>query len=486
MKYRPVNVLPADWNRVKDFCRQAVLTYGPVNAKVAGEMLSTVTLFVLWATREEYAPLDYEGIFHPALMGRYLRSRVSNKNSSAYKSLHSRLFRIASAVADVDHNRKKRGRFAVPVHEYTAGELADLESWAATQKTDIRRRRAYTVLALMGGAGLWTKEALGVTGADILGDSNGYSIRIAGRNPRVVPVLSDFSGYLERVIGHYRDDEFVLFHGGTPESRAVSLRALYRGAHPSPNPQWFRDTWMLRQLRALPASIVMQAAGMPDVTTLRRYLPNASMPYEEWETALRNPAAYADSPGSPHGGTAYGSNSWMAAYAELRDDAETFNTKLGHEDKPGRQPVPRDRTAGGKYERRTVGGLSALPAGELRAQALETDSTAFPAGTPAAPFKPTKAPEQNNARETANGRGDKDETLPRPGEPLEADWKPRRPRNEPPSTFEPPKSLYLPALPEVRAERVTKNEPTSATSEFSALREALLADARRTRRGGKR
>lgn len=126
MKYRPVNVLPADWNRVQDFCRQAVLAYGASNAKIAAEMLSTVTLFVLWATREEYAPLEYEGIFHPALMGRYLRSRVSNKNSSAYKSLHSRLFRIASAVADVDHNRKKRGRFAVPVHEYTVGELADL------------------------------------------------------------------------------------------------------------------------------------------------------------------------------------------------------------------------------------------------------------------------------------------------------------------------------------------------------------------------
>lgn len=56
MKYRPVNVLPADWNRVQDFCRQAVLTYGPANAKIAAEMLSTVTLFVLWATIEEHAP----------------------------------------------------------------------------------------------------------------------------------------------------------------------------------------------------------------------------------------------------------------------------------------------------------------------------------------------------------------------------------------------------------------------------------------------
>lgn len=327
----------------------------------------------------------------------------------------------------------------------------------------------------MGGAGLWTEEALGVTGADILGDSHGYSIRVAGRNPRVVPVLSDFAGYLERVIGHLRDDEFVLFHGGTPESRAVSLRALYRGAHPSPNPQWFRDTWMLRQLRALPASIVMQAAGMPDVTTLRRYLPKASMPYEEWESALRNPAAY-------------GSDSWMAAYAELRDDAKTFNTKLGHEAKPGRQPVPRDRTAEGTYKRRTVGGLAALTADELRAQAIETDSTAFPAGTPAAPFETTKAPEQNDASEVeaADGHLDMDETLPLPGEPLEADWIPQRPRNESQGAVEPPKSLYLPALPEVLAEGVTDDEPASAASEFSALREALLADARRTRRGGKR
>lgn len=546
LKYRPVNVLPADWTRVKDFCRQAVLTYGPSNAKIAAEMLSTVTLFVLWATREEYAPLDYEGIFHPSLMGRYLRSRVSNKNSSAYKSLHSRLFRIAAAVADVDHNRRKRGRFAVPVHEYAAAELADLESWAGAHRTAERRQQARTVLALMGGAGLWTKEALAVREADVLTDADGCSIRVSGRNARVVPVLSDFAQYLDAPGTRSDGARFVLFpDGSSAESRAGSLKLLYRGAHPSPNPQWLRDTWMLRQLRALPASIVMEAAGMPDVTTLRRYLPNASLQYEMWESALRNPAAYgASMENTGDNFSAYGDDTWRTAYGKLRDDvasatvklrdalgnpavgvaatSETTgldgnrareaalaklrdhvdpeNDKLGDAQRVEGRPRPRDRARGANYERRPMSAArneqtlatdsTAFPAGTPTApfkrveQAVSTDSTAFPAGTPTAPFKRIAAsePHVDGARELVNG----EERAPRRIETLEVEWTPKRPRKKSRYAALPPSTPNLPAALEDLATAAPKSQTDVPASEFEVLRAALLAEVRRSARGDKR
>lgn len=477
MKYRPVNVLPADWNRVKDFCRHAVLQYGPANAKIAAEMLSTVTLFVLWATREEHAPLDYDGIFHPSLMGRYLRSRVSNKNSSAYKSLHSRLFRIANAVADVDHNRKKRGRYAVPVHEYTDAELAELEGWARAHRTETRRQQARTVLALMGGAGLWTKEALAVREADVLIDANGYSIRVSGRNARVVPVLSDFAQYLSRNVPSADGARFLLFpEGSNADTRASSLRQLYRGAHPAPNPQWLRDTWMLRQLRALPISIVMQAAGMPDVTTLRRYLPNSALRYESWESALRNPAAYAAGMNSTCDDiSGDGDDIWRAAYGKLRDEVASVIVKLRDETRDSTTQVA--AKAEDASERRT--------AAAVHLQTPTTDRTALPAATVMVPFKRAASPAaQHDGGAVRPVAGPEDS--PRPIQALETDWMPNLPRKK--SRYEalPPGDANVPATTADRAAAPLENQPDAAPSEFGALRAELLAEARHSAHGEKR
>ncbi|TCL88456.1 hypothetical protein EDF31_101296 [Curtobacterium sp. PhB142] len=398
----------------------------------------------------------------------------------------------------------------------------------------------------MGGAGLWTKEALAVREADVLTDAGGYSIRVSGRNARVVPVLSDFARYLDTPGTRSDGARFVLFpDGSSAESRAGSLKLLYRGAHPAPNPQWLRDTWMLRQLRTLPASIVMEAAGMPDVTTLRRYLPNASLQYEMWESALRNPAAYGASMESTGDNfSAYGDDTWRAAYGKLRDDvasatvklrdalgnpavgvaatSETTgvdgsrareaasaqlrdhvgpeNEKLGDAQRVEGRPRPRDRARGANYERRPMSATrneqtlttdsTAFPAGTPAVpfkrveQAVSTDSTAFPAGAPAVPFKRIAAsePHVDGAREPSNG----EERSPRRIETLEVDWTPKRPRKK--SRYEalPPSSPNLPAASEDLTAAVTKSPTDAASLNFEALRAALLAEARSSARGGKR
>lgn len=487
MKYRPVNVLPVDWNRVEDFCRRAVLTYGPVNAKVAAEMLSTVTLFVLWATREEHAPLDYASIFHPALMGRYLRSRVSNKKSSAYKSLHSRLFRVANAVADVEHNREKRGRYVVPVHEYTAAELADLESWAGAHRTAERRRHARMVLALMGGAGLWTAETLAVRQADILADFNGYSVSVGGRNARVVPVLSDFASYLDTQGSSSDGSRFVLFpDGANAESRAGSLKLLYRGPHPAPNPQWLRDTWMLRQLRALPVSVVMHAAGMPDVSTLRRYLPDSSLPYEAWESALRNPAAYTSGMGSTGDDiSSYGDGTWRAAYGKLRDDVAAATVHMQGESRDSAVNAASEVTTVSAYGSRAWKAATVQLRDHIEPvntklgdeRTLTTDSTALAAGTPAGAVERAAASDPHD--DADHERVDEEKHAPRRIETLEAERTPKRPRK---------KSRYeaLPPSPDDLSTAEAEGQTDASEAKFEAFRAALIAEARRSARGGKR
>jgi hypothetical protein len=498
MKYRPVNVLPADWDRVKDFCREAVLTYGPANAKIAVEMLSTVTLFVIWATSEEYAPLDYEGIFHPALMGRYLRSRVTSKNSSAYKSLHSRLFRIASAVAGVDHHKTKRGTAVVPVREYTAAEVAELEGWAATQSSPERRRYAYITLALMGGAGLAMTEALGVRGQDIHRSHDGYIVRVEGRHARTVPVHTDWQHYLDEPSRHFLEDDHVLFPRQTLRGRGTTLRALYSGPHPAPNPQWLRDSWLLQLIRALPLSIVMQSVGTSDVVRFRRYFDTGHLDFAQWKDAVRNPAAYGTGVNTVSDGiSAHGDGTWRAAYAKARDDVATATVNLKGESAVSPAPLaaksdnasavgtetPRVRNRAlpcdrdrGNYERRPMTTVK-------HAQALTADCTAFPAGTPAAPFKSDASMQPEGGKSSPV---EEEASEQRHIEALEANW--TRKRTTKKSRYEalPPGDTLMPATQEALAAAATDDQPEAVVSQFEALRAALLAEARKSARGGKR
>ena len=350
MQYRPSNVTPAYWTRVQEFAREAVLDFGPPNVPVGLRMLSVVTHFIIWATNEEHVGLDRAELFHPTILGRYIRMRAPKKQSSVNKTLHSLLFRVASAVADVDHNRKHRGRISHGVIPYTAAELAELESWAIARKNATHRRYAKTFLALAGGAGLQSVECTHVRGRDIIRTDAGYAVRVTGRYPRTVPIQSEWTSYIDEAIGSLTDDEHVLFPSDTDEVRPRTLKWFCVGGHPAPFAQRLRDTWVLSQLPVLPLGVLLHAAGMPDIQTLRRYLERiADTDLTDWDDVLRRPSEHIRPP---------------AADRERVARPRTARQDVGKAD---RLRAPDDR------------GAEALRRGETT---LRLDQTAVPAGTP--------------------------------------------------------------------------------------------------------
>lgn len=291
MRYRPVRVLPADWDEVRDFVLGAVMAYRPATERLALELASTVALYVLWATKEKFAPLDKDDLFYPGLMNQFIRSRTNSAGS--YRTLHSRLFRVAEAVSGTEHRPsgyKHRGRFTKLVNPYTPRELAELESWARTQDRPTKRRHAHIVLGLMGGAGLWTGEALGIRGENLARTDSGWTVHVAtGGNRRAVPVRDDWAYYLDEYSDTYVDGDYVLFPKGTEMGRATSLKDMYRGEHPMPDPQRLRDSWIRDALTSLPLSAVMYAAGT-GIIALRRFLPQLTIDSADaYDAALRNP-----------------------------------------------------------------------------------------------------------------------------------------------------------------------------------------------------
>lgn len=293
MRYRPVHVAPTDWRAVQQFVVDAVLTYGPANARVGVELVSTVGQYVLWATNEQHAPLDRDDLFYPSMMNRFIRSHTGAESTRTM--MRSRLYRVANAVAGVERHRGGvGGRPTMHLAPYSRRELAELESWARTVRNGQKRRAAHIALAFAGGAGLTTGELLNLRGADVLQTADGISVRVASDlSRRTVPVRADWTHYLDEYVHGFPDDELLLYPTNTGRGRPTAFRTVYMGGHPAPNLQRLRDSWLMDIISRFPLPVVLAVAG-GGLSSLQRYLDAVSLDdVGEYETALRTP------PGGP-------------------------------------------------------------------------------------------------------------------------------------------------------------------------------------------
>ena len=290
MRYRPLHVAPANWMAVRQLVIDAVLAYGPTDARIAIELVGTVTQYVLWATNEQHAPLDNDDLFYPSMMNRFIRSHTGVESTRTM--MRSRLYRVANAVAGVQRHRGGvGGRPTVQLAPYSRRELAELESWARTVRNAQKRRAAHIALAFAGGAGLTTGELLNLRGGDVLRSAGGISVSVAsGPSRRTVPVRADWTHYLDHYLHTFPADELLLYPTNTGKGRPTAFRIVYAGGHPAPNLQRLRDSWLMDIISRFPLPVVLSVAG-GGLTSLQRYLDAASLDViGQYETALRTPA----------------------------------------------------------------------------------------------------------------------------------------------------------------------------------------------------
>lgn len=289
MRYSPVHVAPADWLAIRQFVVDAVLTYGPTDARIAIELVGTLTQYVLWATNEQHAPLDTDDLFYPSMMNRFIRSRTGVESTRT--TMRSRLYRVANAVAGVERHRGGiGGRPTTQPAPYSHRELAELESWARTVRNAQKRRAAHITLAFAGGAGLTTGELLNLHGADVLQVAGGITVRVAsGSHQRTVPVRADWTHYLDEYVHTFPDDELLLYPTNTGKGRPSAFKTVYLGGHPAPNLQRLRDSWLMDIINRFPLPIVLAVAG-GGLSSQQRYLDAVSLDdVGEYKTALRTP-----------------------------------------------------------------------------------------------------------------------------------------------------------------------------------------------------
>lgn len=289
VKYRPTTMPKRRWMTIASFCIEAVSEFEAANSKLAVELLSNLAQYVNWAVHEQHAPLDREELLHHGLITRYLK-QVTRVGGSSYSTQRSRLMRIANELTSVAGTRGRQSQRYDEVHEYTRAEMAALESWAASRRSQTRRLHASTVIGLAGGAGLWPREINSILGKHIVSTPKGITVEIAGTNPRIVPVRREWAPFLEKPFHTYRPDDHVVFPNATDGHRANAVTTLTRDPHPAPRIQWLRDTWVLGLLRDLPLQVVMDVSGITDTATFRRYLPYLRLEnIRRWDDFTRDP-----------------------------------------------------------------------------------------------------------------------------------------------------------------------------------------------------
>lgn len=96
MQYFPQRANPAQWQVIRQFVAACVLDYRPRTAQVAGDLMSTLTHYVLWAVSEAHASLDRDDLFYPMMIRRYINAIA--RTASSKRNYASRLYRIANVI----------------------------------------------------------------------------------------------------------------------------------------------------------------------------------------------------------------------------------------------------------------------------------------------------------------------------------------------------------------------------------------------------
>jgi hypothetical protein len=256
--YRPSS-LAAEVAAFARECVAAALPERPARAKALlfaagklGEFCSSAGL--------ELTPA---GCLHLSVIERFIAVGCARLSPATRRTLRSNLRFVARRVlsqapppAALSRDRSKAPYSCVEVASYL--ELCD------AQPTLARRQRLGALICLGAGAGLMGAELRSVTGLDVCSRSGGVVVVVAGRRPRVVPVLARYHGRLLEAAGFAKDR--YLIGGIDPGRENVTDRIVHAAVRHCDLPRLdtgrLRASWLVACAQSLGLRAFMDAAGL--------------------------------------------------------------------------------------------------------------------------------------------------------------------------------------------------------------------------------
>jgi integrase len=253
-------VVPAE---AVEFARQVVSAAGPTSAARARALLFASSRLGAFA-HERGIELSAGAVLCASVIERFVVEGRRDISAPTRRTLRTNLRALARAVqphpvpAPVPLPREHSKT------PYTQMEISAYLALAAAQPSAARANRASALICLGAGAGLVGADLRAVRGADVASRSGGVVVAVAGRRPRVVPVLARFHGPLLACATFAGDD--LLISGGSPARRNVAgplVASLAGGGGLARLEVWrLRATWLAEVARFSGLRAFMDAAGV--------------------------------------------------------------------------------------------------------------------------------------------------------------------------------------------------------------------------------
>ena len=207
---------------------------------------------------------EAEVLLHPSVIERLVVVGTKGMSGPARRTLRTDLRFVGASVlpgSGPSPLALPRDRSKAP---YTGTEIAAYLALADAQPTEGRAMRSSGLVCLGAGAGLMGADLRHVSGTDVTSRSGGVIVRVKGRRPRVVPVLSRYHHRL--VAAAEFAGAGLVIGGGSRQRKNVSgplVSSLSGGADLARlDTGRLRATWLASCAHNLGLATFMAAAGV--------------------------------------------------------------------------------------------------------------------------------------------------------------------------------------------------------------------------------
>lgn len=268
--YMPIKAL-AYWDVIGAFVTDAVDEAAAATGRSPRSLYPATCAFVLWAWQTRGTPLERDRVFRAPVIDAFVHRGMEGYTNGS-KATHRATL---TAVADLLNPnglppRRRPLPRSIPTPPYTAADVQALASWAAAQGTTRRRHDAQALLSLGLGAGLATRELLGVRAGDIDTRTGQLEVIVWESRPRVVPVSADWLAPLHELLEGTPPDSW-LFRAGRTGIHPGQITDFLQRARTTLDvrPSRMRTTWLLKHLaEGTPPQELLRYSGLKNLAAL--------------------------------------------------------------------------------------------------------------------------------------------------------------------------------------------------------------------------
>jgi integrase len=263
--YRPINALPY-WDVIGTFITDAVTETATASGRPERSLYPAAVAFVLWCWQSRGTPLERHRIFRRATVEEFIHLAMTRFTNGSRATHRATLWLMVETLNPAEMTRSHRPiPRSAPTKPYSPQEVAALHSWATAQGTERRRQDAIALLTLGLGAGLATREILGVRVADL-----DFQVIVWEGRPRLVPLLPGWQRPLRRTLAQLEPNDWLFRPGRASATSGQITDFLLRArTELDVRPSRMRTTWLLEHLTAgTPPQELLRISGLKNLAAL--------------------------------------------------------------------------------------------------------------------------------------------------------------------------------------------------------------------------